>query len=166
MPVRLKAVKADLAELNVSKVDLVLLHKPCKSDGTNAKLWQGLEQALAQNLTRAIGVSNFNKDQLGALLKVATTKPAVNQCQMSMANQEDEMLAYCAEQGIVFEATLRAPFPTRGCRRSPKRTEVGARWPGLPAGAAARPWMAAASEATRRACPSMPTRTSTCTASS
>ena len=48
----LKAVKADLAELKVSQVDLVLLHAPCNSDATNAKLWQGLEEALAQNLTR------------------------------------------------------------------------------------------------------------------
>ena len=100
----LNAVKKDLVELNVSQVDLVLLHAPCKSDATNAKLWQGLEQALATNLTRAIGVSNYPKKQLGALLAQATTKPAVQQCQMSMAQQEDEMLQYCAEQGIVFEA--------------------------------------------------------------
>jgi len=99
-----RAVVADLAELNVSHVDLVLLHAPCRSDSTNAKLWQGLERALASNLTRSIGVSNFNKKQLGALISTANVKPAVNQCQMSMANQEDEMLQYCAEQGIVFEA--------------------------------------------------------------
>lgn len=100
----LDAVKADLAELNVTQVDLVLLHAPCNSDATNAKLWKGMEQALASNLTRSIGVSNYPKKQLAALLAQATTKPAVNQCQMSMANQETEMLQYCAEQGIVFEA--------------------------------------------------------------
>jgi len=100
----LKAVVADLAELNVTQVDLVLLHAPCHSDATNAKLWQGLEQAHARNLTRAIGVSNFPKPQLAALLEQATVKPAVQQCQLSMANQEDEMLAYCAAQGITFEA--------------------------------------------------------------
>jgi len=100
----LKAVAADLDELNVSQVDLVLLHAPCRDDATNAKLWSGLEQALAQNLTRAIGVSNFPKVQLEALLKHSSTKPAVQQCQMSMAHQEDEMLQYCREQGITFEA--------------------------------------------------------------
>ena len=99
-----QAVLADLAELNVSQVDLVLLHAPCKSDATNAKLWKGLEQALAQNLTRAIGVSNFPKAQLAALLAQSTTKPSVQQCQMSMAEQEEEMLQYCSEQGITFEA--------------------------------------------------------------
>jgi 2,5-diketo-D-gluconate reductase A len=89
----------------------VLLHAPCKSDATNAKLWQGMEQALALNLTRAIGVSNFGKAALGALLSAATVKPAVNQCQMSMADQEDEMLSFCAEHGIVFEAYA----AMRGC---------------------------------------------------
>jgi len=107
----LSAVKADLAELNVSQVDLVLLHAPCKSDATNVKLWQGLEQALAMNLTRSIGVSNYAKTQLAALMSVATVKPAVNQCMMSMANQESEMLTYCAEQGIIFEAYA----AMRGC---------------------------------------------------
>jgi len=107
----LKAVKADVAELGVSQVDLVLLHAPCRSDKANALLWQGLEEALAANLTRAIGVSNFNMKRLTALLAVAKQKPAVNQCQMSMANQEDEMLQYCAAQGITFEAYA----AMRGC---------------------------------------------------
>jgi 2,5-diketo-D-gluconate reductase A len=75
----LKAVRADLAELNVSQVDLVLLHAPCDSDATNAQLWKGLEQALTLNLTRAIGVSNYPKKQLGVLLAQATIKPAVQQ---------------------------------------------------------------------------------------
>jgi len=100
----LKAVKEDLSELNVSYVDLVLLHAPCTSDATNLKLWQGLEQALAQNLTRAIGVSNYKEKQLSALLAQADTKPAVNQCQLSIAHRDDATLAYCAAQGVQYEA--------------------------------------------------------------
>jgi len=107
----LDGVKKDLAELKVSRVDLVLLHAPCVSEATNAKLWSGLEQALSLNLTRAIGVSNYGKDKLSALLSKASVKPSVNQCQMSMANQEEEMLQYCAEQGIAFEAYA----AMRGC---------------------------------------------------
>jgi len=107
----LDGVKKDLAELKVSRVDLVLLHAPCVSDATNAKLWSGLEQALSLNLTRAIGVSNYGKDKLSALLSKASVKPSVNQCQMSMANQEEEMLQYCTEQGIAFEAYA----AMRGC---------------------------------------------------
>ena len=41
----------------MSRVDLVLLHAPCSSDATNAKLWRGMEQALALNLTRAVSAA-------------------------------------------------------------------------------------------------------------
>jgi diketogulonate reductase-like aldo/keto reductase len=102
----LKAVKEDLKELDVSSIDLVLLHAPCTSDATNAKLWQGLEQALAMNLTRAIGVSNYKKKALSALLAQPTTKtkPAVNQCQLSVGHKDDETIAYCKAQGVTYEA--------------------------------------------------------------
>ena len=57
----------------------------------------------ADHRCQQIGVSNYPKKQLAALLQVAKVKPAVNQCQMSMANQENEMLQYCAANGITFE---------------------------------------------------------------
>ena len=102
----LSQVRQDISELNVSRVDLVLLHAPCISADANFKLWQGLERALAQNLTRAIGVSNFSKKQLAALLAQAglKVKPAVNQCQLSVAHHVDEDIAYCQEHNITYEA--------------------------------------------------------------
>ena len=57
----------------------------------------------ADRCCQQIGVSNYPKKQLAALLQVAKVKPAVNQCQMSMANQENEMLQYCSANGITFE---------------------------------------------------------------
>lgn len=57
-------------------VDLVLLHQPLDVPGQ----WKGLEQALAMNLTRAIGISNFDLNQIEKLLQTATVTPAVNQC--------------------------------------------------------------------------------------
>jgi diketogulonate reductase-like aldo/keto reductase len=47
-----------------SQVDLVLLHMPLDVTAQ----WKGLEQALAQNLTRAIGISNFDSTQIAQLL--------------------------------------------------------------------------------------------------
>ena len=101
----LSQVKQDISELGVSQLDLVLLHAPCLSTSSNLKLWQGLEQALAQNLTRAIGVSNYNKKQLAALMAAgAKVKPSVNQCHLSISHHADDDIAYCKEQGIVYEA--------------------------------------------------------------
>ena len=52
----IRAVDIGGRELGMTQVDLVLLHHPCATAADNIGLWKGLEQALAQNLTRAIGV--------------------------------------------------------------------------------------------------------------
>eukprot|EP01062_Namystynia_karyoxenos_P002541 TRINITY_DN1088_c0_g1_i8.p2 TRINITY_DN1088_c0_g1~~TRINITY_DN1088_c0_g1_i8.p2 ORF type:complete len:300 (+),score=134.41 TRINITY_DN1088_c0_g1_i8:91-900(+) len=93
-------VKTDLKQLKVSQVDLVLLHAP-----TNVKAeWKGLEEALQQNLTRAIGISNFNAQQIQDLMSYATVKPAVNQCSMGVKNHDDATIKYCQDNGITYEA--------------------------------------------------------------
>ena len=77
----LDAVKRDLAELSIEYADLVLLHDPGLANETaiSAQLWEGLQDALALGLARAIGVSNFSAKQLAILLGHATTTtvPAV-----------------------------------------------------------------------------------------
>ena len=100
----LRQVKEDLKELNVSQVDLVLLHHPCLLSSQNDAMWKGLEQALAQNLTRAIGVSNYKKADLQKLLQGATVKPAVDQCDMGVGAYDAETIAYAQSEGITYEA--------------------------------------------------------------
>ncbi|KOB51983.1 Aldo-keto reductase, partial [Operophtera brumata] len=43
-----------------------------------------MEGVLKANLTRAIGVSNFNEEQLGRLLNNAAVKPVCNQFENSV----------------------------------------------------------------------------------
>lgn len=96
----LDVVKTDLKQLGVDYVDLVLLHMPINVAGQYA----GLEQALSQNLTRSIGVSNFDAAQLADLAKTATTTPAVNQCEMGIMKHDDATISYCQEHKITYEA--------------------------------------------------------------
>ena len=127
----LNVLQDNLKQLEMSHVDLVLLHGPCELQGAtaaidpakaNAAQWQGLQMALAQGLTRSIGVSNYNISHLKALLVAPTTTviPAVNQCQMSIngsafcfpqtgvclhgPGHDDATLAYCAAHNITYEA--------------------------------------------------------------
>lgn len=58
-------------------------------------------QALAMNLTRAIGVSNYNATHLDALPKPL---PAVNQCNMGVSSHDDATISYCQNKGILYEA--------------------------------------------------------------
>jgi len=96
----LDVLKTDLKQLNVDYVDLVLLHAPINVEGQ----WKGLEEALAMNLTRSIGVSNFDADQLAALLKYAKVVPAVNQCEMGLGKHDDAAIAFGQQHGITYEA--------------------------------------------------------------
>eukprot|EP00940_MAST-03C_sp_MAST-3C-sp2_P001181 g1181.t1 len=118
--IALRYVHQNLEELGVDQVDLVLLHAPCeyqnqKKPGSvkdpvasNLALWRGLEAALEQGLTRAIGVSNYKVTHLEGLK--GATVPAVNQCEMSIAGSfgqpgvDNATIAYCAEHNIQYEA--------------------------------------------------------------
>merc|ERR1712146_407389 len=72
---------------------------PTKS---NNALWAGMQMALARNLTRAIGVSNYKSADLEALDQ--KVKPSVNQCQMGIKVHDDDTIAYCQRNGIVYES--------------------------------------------------------------
>ena len=97
--------------LAVVQLDLMLIHHPA-SDPENVALWKGLEQAVALNLTRAIGLSNFNPPQIDALLKVATVRPSVNQCDLSVGGQDkqcgerDEAISYNLAHNISYEVMI------------------------------------------------------------
>lgn len=103
-------VKTNLEQLQVDYVDLVLLHAPCAlgGDKANNALWEGLQRAKQENLTRSIGVSNYNSHHLGAL---TGDKPAVNQCMLNPKSHDDATIQYCEENGIQYEAY----FALKGC---------------------------------------------------
>ena len=82
--------------------------------------WRGLEQALRQNLTRSIGVSNFRSEHIKVvagfaghnpkpilcqdLMHTAEVTPAVNQAQMYIGRHDDEAIALCRQLNITYEA--------------------------------------------------------------
>ena len=109
-------IKENLRELGIAQADLALVHRPCQPHQTkdptaaNNALWKGMQMAMAQNLTLAIGVSNYEKADLEALDQTGAV-PAVNQCDMSVTKHDDETIAYCQANGIVYEAY----FAMKGC---------------------------------------------------
>jgi diketogulonate reductase-like aldo/keto reductase len=113
--IAMRYVEDDIAQLQVQQVDLVLLRAPCNSPASNNALWQGLEHALAQGLTRSIGVSNYNSAQLAALK--FTTKPALNQCRMGVDYHDDATISYCQKNGIFYESY----DAIKGCPTSDQR---------------------------------------------
>lgn len=96
-----KAVKASLAKLDMSYVDLILLHQPM---GDYFAAYRGIEKAYKEGLTKAVGVANFYPAILTNLCENVEVIPAVNQVELhpffSQATALDNMKAY----GVVPQA--------------------------------------------------------------
>ena len=99
-----KSIKEDLSELELSFADLILIHFPCDSHEGTKNVWSALQAAEAAGLARAIGVSNFAKADIDAALSLGGTKPALNQCQMSVGSHDDATIAYCKSNNITYES--------------------------------------------------------------
>ena len=105
----LAAVQEDIKELGGLTPDLVLHHFPCErhhASGSNVKLWQGLQDALKQGLTRSIGVSNYLEEHLTPVLAAGGVPPAVNQCQMSIGSHDDATIAFCKAHNITYDLSF------------------------------------------------------------
>jgi len=106
------AIDGSLRTLGLDYIDLMLIHSPQPwddfrggdyADG-NRQAWKALEEAHEAGKLRAIGVSNFLREDLESLLEAATVVPHVNQLLVHAGNTPVELLAYCAGKGILVEA--------------------------------------------------------------
>ena len=78
--------------------------------------WREMERFHGEGACRAIGVSNFTREQLEHLCSVATVAPAVNQIELHPYLQQRDLVQHCASAGIrvmgyspLGSATGRAP---------------------------------------------------------
>lgn len=101
----------DLVTLNLSYVDLMLLHWPCDTFEETMAAYHVMESMVAAGTAKAIGVSNFNASMVDRIVKAANVKPAVNQCGFSIAGhdnatwgRDDATVATCKRHGVTFEA--------------------------------------------------------------
>lgn len=76
-----QAVERSLAALQTDHIDLLLLHWPF---GNYYAAWRVLEKLHADGRARAIGVSNFEPDQLLDLIAYNKIVPAVNQIETNL----------------------------------------------------------------------------------
>ena len=63
-----------------------------------------MEKAYKEGKVRAIGLSNFNREQIDEILSVCEIKPTVLQTELHPYFQEAELKAYLKENGIVSQS--------------------------------------------------------------
>ena len=95
-------------------LDMMIIHSPQpwvevnQSDNRyiegNRAAWRALEEALKSGKLRAIGVSNFLKEDIESLWEAAEIKPMVNQVLCHISNTPLDLIDYCQNKGIVMEA--------------------------------------------------------------
>jgi len=98
-----KAIRGSLEKLQLSYVDLYLIHAPTQKD-RRLEQWQAIEELKDEGLARAIGVSNYGVHHLQELLAVARHRPVVNQIELSPYNTRKELVQFCRDQQIYPEA--------------------------------------------------------------
>lgn len=94
-------IDRSLAKLGIDYIDLYLLHQPY---GDVVGAWKALEEAKEAGKIRSIGVSNMNVNLWNQFVPQFDTLPAVNQVQCNPLNQQRELRALLAKDGVVAEA--------------------------------------------------------------
>ncbi|KRL89308.1 aldo/keto reductase [Lactobacillus kalixensis] len=113
-----KAIDQSLLDLDLDYLDLYLIHWPnpvAMRDHwaeLNSESWRAMEEAVQAGKIRAIGVSNFRKNHLDALMENAAIKPAVNQIFLNPSDLQPEVVAENKKLDLLSEAY--SPLGTGG----------------------------------------------------
>ncbi|KAK9875404.1 hypothetical protein WA026_007799 [Henosepilachna vigintioctopunctata] len=115
-----KYLKQSLENLQTDYVDLYLIHSPAglkENDGgldsttDIVAIWKEMEKQMDAGLTKAIGLSNFNKTQIERILKNSRIKPSSLQVELHAYLQQNELVDFCKENNILV--TAYAPLGSR-----------------------------------------------------
>jgi diketogulonate reductase-like aldo/keto reductase len=104
------AFEKTMQKLDMDYLDLFLLHWPNPIayrdnwEEANAVTWKALEELYNAGRIRALGISNFRRHHIDALLKTAVVKPVVNQIRLCPGDTQDDVVNYSREKGMLLEA--------------------------------------------------------------
>ncbi|WP_330508860.1 aldo/keto reductase [Lachnoclostridium sp. Marseille-P6806] len=108
------SIEESLQKMGLDYIDMMIIHSPQpwkevnQSDDRyfegNLEAWRALTDAYKSGKLRAIGVSNFLKEDIGNMLENAEIKPMVNQVLCHISNTPLALIEYCQSRGIVMEA--------------------------------------------------------------
>lgn len=96
-----RSLDESMKKLQSDYIDLVLIHQPFNDYyGT----YRAMEEAYKAGRIRAIGVSNFYPDRLVDLCQFANVRPAVNQVETHIFQQQKKAHEYMEKYGVQHES--------------------------------------------------------------
>lgn len=110
-----RCIQESMDRLDAFHIDMMLIHAPrpwAEMDSTsgnryfkeNIEVWKALEEAYEAGKIRAIGVSNFEIDDLNNIMAGGRVIPAVNQIRVHIGHVPTELIDFCEQNGILVEA--------------------------------------------------------------
>lgn len=106
----IKAFEESLKELNLSYVDLYLIHWPAAEpkysnwEKTNNDTWKAMEEIYLSGRAKAIGTCNFMRRHMETLLNSCKIKPMVNQIENHPGFYQKEISEFCRTENIQLMA--------------------------------------------------------------
>ena len=91
-----KSIEESLKKLKSDYIDLLLIHQPF---GDYYGSYRAMEEAYREGKVRAVGVSNFYPDRFIDIATFAEVKPAVNQIETHIFQQQKTAKKYLAKFG-------------------------------------------------------------------
>lgn len=107
------SIDGSLKRLGLDYIDLMIIHSPKPwseyqginpySEG-NREAWRALEDACRAGKLRAIGLSNFEQEDIANILGSCFIRPMVNQVLAHISNTPAELIRYCQDHNLLVEA--------------------------------------------------------------
>ncbi|GLV32462.1 uncharacterized protein CBL_00828 [Carabus blaptoides fortunei] len=153
------SLKQSLENLGLDYLDLYLIHWPYGfkeggelipmiddvpqfSDVDYLDTWKGMEECVHLGLTRSIGLSNFNSDQIDRILANSQIAPVNNQVECNPNLNQKKLIEFCRQREIIVTGfcPLGRPAQTTGIEgkpqssiQEPRIAEIGQKYGKSPA---------------------------------
>ena len=108
------SIDESLKKAGLAYFDLVIIHHPQpwmevnqsenRYFAENRQVWKALEDAYKAGKAKAIGLSNFQIEDLNNILSSYEIKPMVDQVLAHISNTPLELIDFCQKNGILVEA--------------------------------------------------------------
>lgn len=124
-------LRSSLNDLQLDYVDLYLVHTPftvpetdgmfltdeegnclLETDTDHLGVWKKMEDMVDLGLTKSIGVSNFNEEQIQRILNNCRIPPAVLQVEVHLYFQQHQLVEFCEKKNIAI--TAYSPLGSKG----------------------------------------------------